>query len=322
MDSEGPRTIGEFEVVRLVGASAVGPVYRAFHRDNGRSSYVRVLDRAYTADAEAVALLVGEPHIVLPRHVNLGGECMYDASVGRGRVGERVFHVFSTAHTLDLETVARAAPLPWPEVRWRLLDICCGLAAAHAVGIVHGDLQPGHCFELASWDEPGPRTSVRVTGFGLAEARRRGLQRDHPANPYLAPEQLAGAAPDARSDVWAAAMTMLHLLLGRPPPTWRPGAVYRDPATDADLPTAWPRGVDALLAVALAPDPGDRHASMRELAAAIAAIDGGDVAGALARFDPAPPPVRRVWADLPFAELRQGGVFVLIMLLLWLVFSP
>lgn len=322
MATDAPREIGEFAVTRLVGSSAVGPIYRAHHRDNGRGSYVRVLDRAYTADEPAAALLLAAPAVDLPRHVNLGGGCMYIASVGRGRVGERVFHVFSTAQTVDLETVARAGPLPWREVRWRLLDVCCGLAAAHAVGHVHGDLQPGHCFELESWDEPGPRTCVRVTGFGLAEARARGLHAGHPATPYMAPEQLAGAAPDERSDVWAAAMTLLHLLLGRPPPTWRPGAVYRDPAAELDAPATWPRGVDELLAVALAPDPADRLPSMRALAAAIAAVDGGDVARALAPFDPAPPPARKVWRDLPFAELRQAGAFVLLMLLLWLVFAP
>lgn len=321
MQSDGPRIIGEFEVSRLLCSSAVGPVYRAHHRDFGRLSHIRVLDRAYAADEAAVALLLDSRDDPLPTHANLGGGCMYSGEVGRGRVGDRVFLVFSTAQSLDLETVARAGPLPWREVRWRVLDICCGLDAAHRRDVVHGDLQPGHCFELEAWDEPGPRMAVRVTGFGLAAARRRGLALGHPATPYMAPEQLAGGEPDARSDVWAAAMVLLHLLLGRPPPAWNPGAVYRDPAARSDAP-AWPRGVDELLAAALVPDPAARTPDVRALAAAIAAIDGGDVEQALARFDPAPPPVRRVWRDLPFAELRSAGLLALFMVLLWLVFSP
>ena len=43
---------------------------------------------------------------------------------------------------------------------------------------------------------------------------------------------------------------------------------------------------------------------------------------ALAPFDPRVPSRRRVWLDLPFAELRRGGVYALIMVGLWLVFSP
>lgn len=317
-----PRRIGEFEVSRLLGESAVGAVYRAHHRDFGRLSHIRVLARAYTSDDAAVDLLLSQESVYLPAHINLGGGCMYARSIGRGRVGDRVFLVFSAAQTLDLETLARAGPLPWPEVRWRLLDICCGLATAHAAGVVHGDLQPGHCFELERWDEPGPRLGVRVTGFGLAAARHRGIiNNSHPASPYMAPEQIAGAAPDERTDIYAAAMTMLHLLLGRPPPAWTAGAVYRTPA-DVDAPTAWPPGLGELLAVALAHDPAARYPTMRALATAIAAIDGGDVATALAPFDPKPPHLRRVWRDLPFRELRSFSLFMLLMFALWLVFSP
>lgn len=321
MEQGVPRAIGEFEVTRLLGTSAVGAVVRARHRDFGRISHIRVLDRAYSADADAVALVLTLGYPRLPTHANLGGGCMYTRNVSHGRVGDRVFVVFSPAQSLDLETVARAGPLPWPEVRWRMLDLCCGLSAAHDLDLVHGDLQPGHCFELEHWDEPGPRRGVHVTGFGLAAARRRGLALGHPATPYMAPEQLAGADPDVRSDVWAAAMTMLHLLLGRTPSAWKPGAVYRA-STEVDLPTTWPAGVSELLAVALCHDPAGRHSSMRALAAAIAAIDGGDVARALAPFDPQPPPARRVWRDLPLAELRSAGLFMLLMFMLWLVFSP
>lgn len=251
-------------------------------------------------------------------HPNLGGGCMYIEAIARGRVDGSVFFACSPADVLDLETLARErGPLPWSEVRWLMLDVCRGLDKAHRHYYVHGDLQAGHCFYLESAD----LRSVRVTGFGLAAARHRGLLAGAGPPPCAPPEQVAGAEPDARADVYAAGVLLLHLLLGEAPP--RPDGevplAYRREAPANDRSSKrpqWPREVDELLARALAPSPDDRYPTMRALAAAIAATDGGDVAAEMARFAPPPAPPA---VPLPRSEkikfgLRLGLVALLVIL--------
>ena len=88
------------------------------------------------------------------------------------------------------------------------------LAHAHALGVVHRDIKPANV--LVHW----PGDIVKLADFGLArtadaEATRTGLLLGSPG--YMAPEQLAGAVPDARTDFYALGVTLFQLLSGRLP---------------------------------------------------------------------------------------------------------
>ncbi|MEO7853912.1 MAG: serine/threonine-protein kinase [Rubrivivax sp.] len=88
------------------------------------------------------------------------------------------------------------------------------LAYAHRQGVVHRDVKPANVmFDAASG-------SVKLTDFGIArasdaEATRSGMLLGSPA--YMAPELLAGASADARSDLYALGVLLFELLTGRLP---------------------------------------------------------------------------------------------------------
>jgi eukaryotic-like serine/threonine-protein kinase len=88
------------------------------------------------------------------------------------------------------------------------------LAGLHAEGVVHGDLSPDNVmlpadahsatlldFGLASWPEAPPMPAGPFRGTLL----------------YAAPEVARGEAPDARSDAFALAASLLHVASGEPP---------------------------------------------------------------------------------------------------------
>lgn len=88
------------------------------------------------------------------------------------------------------------------------------LAHAHALGVVHRDIKPANV--LVHW----PGDIVKLADFGLArtadtQATRTGLLLGSPG--YMAPEQLAGAVPDARTDFYALGVTLFQLLSSRLP---------------------------------------------------------------------------------------------------------
>jgi eukaryotic-like serine/threonine-protein kinase len=160
---------------------------------------------------------------------------------------------------LALEIVARAAD---------------ALALAHSRGVVHRDIKPSNLLvDIA-------RGSVKITDFGCAqlsdlERSRSGLMIGSPA--YMAPEQLAGALVDGRSDLYALGVVLFELLTGRLPFAADNlglllAAIAREPAPALsalrpDLPSAWSDLLAVLLAKTPAERPADGHVMARQLRA-------------------------------------------------------
>ncbi|MNQ40017.1 Serine/threonine-protein kinase PrkC [compost metagenome] len=152
-------------------------------------------------------------------------------------------------------------PLPeWQDIAPRLLK---ALGQLHRRNIFHRDIKP----ENLLWGDDG---ELRLLDFGLAYCP--GLSQDEahslPGTPsYIAPEAFAGAPPSPQQDLYAAGVTLFHLLTGHYPygeieafqhprfGTPTAASRYRP-----DLP-AW---LDECLARAIAADPKDRYETMEE----------------------------------------------------------
>jgi len=171
------------------------------------------------------------------------------------------FPVWATQHLQSLAVEERVE---------LFLQVADAVAAAHSVGVLHGDLKPANL--LISQGANGG-WQVRVTDFGsarLLEPQRLqglgitqleatvtdGVASDRMATPlYIAPERLAGCAATVQSDVFALGTLLYQLVAGD----------LRRP-----LVTGWEREVsDELLrediAAATDGDPAFRLASVRAL---------------------------------------------------------
>ncbi len=148
-------------------------------------------------------------------------------------------------------------PLPlgqWQQLASRLLR---GLGMLHRRNILHRDIKPEN-LHLGSDGE------LRLLDFGLAYCPGLSTTQGHelPGTPsYLAPESFQGAAPDARQDLYAAAVTLYQLLCGHYPygeiePFQHPRFGQPTPLSRyrPDVP-AW---LEELLARGLAADPEQR----------------------------------------------------------------
>ena len=119
------------------------------------------------------------------------------------------------------------------------------LVAVHAAGLVHRDVKPGN---LLLEPTGTGRPWVRLGDFGIAvasgEPRLTRAFGGVGTGGYMPPEQVAGAPPDPRQDVYAAGVVATQLLTGRPP---------GGPAPDSPL--------GLLLASLTHPEPGRRPAT-------------------------------------------------------------
>ncbi len=122
-----------------------------------------------------------------------------------------VFIVMEYLEGGSLQQVLQETPRLSPSETLRiLLQVCHGLAYAHASGIVHGDIKPGNIF--ITTDEV-----AKIVDFGLAcpaGAEATGL-RGTPS--YISPEQIRMVPADARSDMYSLGIMTYRLLTGELP---------------------------------------------------------------------------------------------------------
>jgi len=229
-------TVGRFQLLRELGRGGFGVVFEAQDTLLGRRvAWKAMLPAARLAqadqallrrEAEAAAQL-SHPHIVT----------LHDVGSWEGGV----FLVMELLRGESLEARLARGPLAPAEALAAAADVARGLAHAHAAGVIHRDLKPSNVF-LAS------DGYAKVLDFGLAHVLGRSAPLSGGTPRYMAPEQRRGAPPDARGDVYAAALVLCESLSGTLP----------TPGTPPPPPPGIPQVLAALVAAALAEAPEGR----------------------------------------------------------------
>ncbi len=214
------RTVGRFRIDATLGSGGMGDVYRAYDPVLDRDVALKVLRSNGSAD---------DPQRLrrVIREARAAAALTHPNTVTIFEVGEAEHEVFIAMELLDgedLRAVLDRGDAPREDqLRW-LLDAARALDAAHERGLVHRDVKPENMFVckggllklldfgIAKRDD---EAAVASTGSDLgpsslrtSEGRRVGTPR------YMAPEQHAGDATDARTDEYAWGLVAFELLAG------------------------------------------------------------------------------------------------------------
>jgi serine/threonine-protein kinase len=272
---------GRYRLLEPLGKGAMGAVWLAEDLELGRRVAIKALgakaDRErFDREARAAAAL-SNPHICQ----------LFDF----GEAGNRPYMVleYLPGGTLE-DRLAGGAPLPDGETQRIATEIAAALAHAHSRGVVHRDLKPANVL----FDVEG---RAKIADFGIARMSGGGTLTETGTvlgtASYISPEQAAGLAATAASDVYSFAVIVFRMLTGRLPFRAKNAMevvrMHRDDPPPALLeirPDA-PAGLAALVDSALVKDPLQRPADGRAL---IAALQGGNEETATAVLAPAASP--------------------------------
>lgn len=265
-------TVSHFTIERELGRGGMGVVYRANDNELKRpvalkflgleSSIDQISMERFQREAQAAAAL-NHPNIVT----------IYEF----GESGGQRYIAMEYVEGESLRTKVAGGELPVEEACRIARQMCDGLEAAHAQGIVHRDVKPENVMVMGDG-------RVKVLDFGIAKLRgSRPITRDAAVGTawYMSPEQLRGEQIDHRTDVWAAGIVLYEMLTGLPPfrgeydSAVTYGIVNDDPVPVRELRRDVPVEVADAIHRALEKNPAKRFARIAEFAAALGSSPAG-----------------------------------------------
>ncbi len=270
------QTLGSYELSAVIGRGSMGVVYAARHTQLGSMSACKVLHRSLAQDPKRVERFLAEARRATRVH--------HPNVIDIFDIGElpdgRIYYIMEQLTGQPLSQVLAAGRLSFAEIVDIGCQLCEGLAAAHAAGVLHHDLRLTSIYLLSLPGEP-PRVKLVDLGLthdaelGPRDARAAGRRQIFGAPEHLAPERIRGSDGDERSDVYALGAVLYTLCTGTPvygrPPL---GALLRahlhappPPLTAAALIAGVPPHMNALLHKALAKRPEDRYTTVEQLEA-------------------------------------------------------
>ncbi|HEY1548115.1 MAG TPA: serine/threonine-protein kinase [Kofleriaceae bacterium] len=273
--------IGQYRIVRKIGAGGMGAVYLAEHTLVGRRAAIKVLLPELSVRRGIVTRFFNEAR-AMTAIPDPGIVQMFDVG----------FHTDGSAYIvmelLEGETLERRRKrlgrLPLIDALRITRQVAGSLATAHERGVIHRDLKPDNIFIVRDGEAVGGERP-KVLDFGIAklsgdDERHRTMTGAMMGTPvYMSPEQCRGAGHvDHRSDIYSLGCVLFYLATGQPPFD-RHGvgelisAHMNDaPPQPSELLEALPDAFDELVLRCLAKQPDARFQTMTELQAACDAM--------------------------------------------------
>jgi serine/threonine-protein kinase len=214
----------KYRVEQLLGRGGMGAVYRARDVRLDRLVALKVVRAELLGDAEARQRFRREAQIVAGlQHPSIVSVFDYGTLPDGG-----AYLVMELVRGEDLRRVLQREGRIERERALQILSaVCQAIEAAHREGVLHRDLKPENILL------PGKGVAAKVLDFGVAKVVREdpGDQDTIAADPslitaagmiigtpaYMAPEQLRGLVPDARSDIFSLGAVAFEMLTGQLP---------------------------------------------------------------------------------------------------------
>lgn len=246
-----PRLVDDkYRIEQLLGRGGMGAVYRARDVRLDRLIALKVVRAELLGDPDAQRRFRREAQIV----ARLQHPCIVSVFDYGTFIGGGAYLVMELVRGEDLRHVLQREGRLDPTRSLRILAAVCGaIEAAHREGVLHRDLKPENILL------PTREVEAKVLDFGVAKVMADERRDKEPAGgtmltaagmivgtpSYMAPEQLHGVPPDARTDVFSLGVIAFEMMTGNLP--FGRGSL-------ADLVLAHARGLDQVPQAGLPPD--------------------------------------------------------------------
>lgn len=203
-------TILHYQILKKIGAGAMGVVYQAMDLKLNRLVVLKFLPPELTHNTEAIDRFINEAQTASALdHANL---CtIYE--VNETSDGQ-MFICMANYEGKTLKEKIKDEPIEPEEAIEIALQIAAGLQRAHDEGIIHRDIKPGNIIVT-------DRGEVKIIDFGIAilagQDRMTKTGTSLGTVAYMSPEQVQGKDINNRSDIWSLGVVLYEMLTGQLP---------------------------------------------------------------------------------------------------------
>ncbi|HET7498790.1 MAG TPA: serine/threonine-protein kinase, partial [Candidatus Eisenbacteria bacterium] len=209
--------LGPYQIDELIGAGGMGEVYRARDTRLGRQVAVKVLPKAFAADADRLKRF--------EREARSAGQLNHPNVLAIHDIGVETGVPYIVSELLagtTLRARIEEGPIAPRKAIAMAIQIAKGLEVAHAKGIVHRDLKPENLMVMSG-------DHVKIVDFGLAKLTQAESASDGEGTSplqsqltgtgaimgtasYMAPEQIRQQPVDHRADIFSVGAILYEML--------------------------------------------------------------------------------------------------------------
>ncbi|HKQ48189.1 MAG TPA: protein kinase [Phycisphaerae bacterium] len=262
------RTLGRYEIRAILGLGAMGNVFEAYDKDLERPVALKMLPRRIDPAHQPLGLKM------FLQEARVAAQIQHPNVVTVYEVGQEEGMYYFAMERVDGITLAalvdQNGPMLVQQACYVIAQAAKGLAAGHALGVIHRDVKPGNIMI----DTAG---HVKVTDFGLADvtgiAGIKELSERTLGTPgWISPEVARGSRPTPASDIYSLGLT-LHFAITRSrlvQAKTKSGMIRAQQEARSiqreQLPSNWPPRLADIVLQCLQADPKDRYQSADMLA--------------------------------------------------------
>jgi len=210
MNLEVGATVGDYQVVGILGAGGMGQVYKVRNVISDRVEAMKVLLPDLVNQPDLADRFLREIKVQASlEHPNIAA--LHTAV----RQENQLLMLMEFVEGVTLDQKLKDGPLPAADAVRYVSQVLAALEYAHARGVVHRDIKPANMMLT-------PGGIVKLMDFGIARS-----SADHKLTQtgttvgslyYMSPEQIQGVtAPDARSDLYSVGVSLYELVTGKRP---------------------------------------------------------------------------------------------------------
>ena len=286
------QTVGDYEILRVLGSGGMGKVYQVRNKISHRVEAMKVLLPDLKAEPELVDRFLREIRISASLdHPNIAGLRTAQS------IDNQLVMIMEFVEGSTLDALMRQARIPMVKGVDYVCQALAALTYAHARGVVHRDIKPANMMLT-------PEGVLKLMDFGIAKVAsdqkltKTGLMVGSVY--YMSPEQIEGRELDARSDLYSLGVTLYEIVTGKRP--FNGDSEYQImaahlknvPTPPRDLDHSLPAELNEIILMALAKDPAQRFQTADAFRNALSTFLPKDAAAAAgAKTQAAPPPTVR-----------------------------
>jgi len=268
-------TVGDYQIIGLLGAGGMGRVYKVKNTISDRIDALKVLLPNLADDQELADRFTREIKVLASlNHPNIAG--LRTAF----RLENQLLMVMEFVEGTTLEERIKLGPVSIEEAMDYITQVLAALGYAHKRGVIHRDIKPANMMLTND-------SVIKLMDFGIAKSKteRKLTQTGTTMGSlfYMSGEQVQGEELDGRSDLYSVGVSLYELVTGSRPFQGKSdfdimiAQLKQAPLPPIELRPDLPKALNDIIVISLEKDRTKRFQTAEAFSAALGSITSAHI---------------------------------------------